>query len=75
MPDPADIADTSVSAFIESSIEAAKRPAGPFAQLKPIGICHWCHEPVAAGRLHCRPVDDACAEDHAKRLRQLGRGA
>ena len=76
MADHADLADEAIELRNQAAIQAARKGrAGPFAGLRPTGFCHWCSEPIAGDRIHCRPTDDSCAEDHEKHLRfQAGQG-
>jgi hypothetical protein len=59
MPDIADLA----SDEIEQSLERALRTRAP--ELRPIGACYNCEEPLAVG-LFC---DQDCRDDHEHRAR------
>lgn len=67
MADPADEAQGSVEAFTKAALHRPRK--GPFDHLIPIGICHWCKDPVDQGLIHCRPKDNGCEEDHSKLMR------
>lgn len=70
MADDADNAAPIIEAATEAAVSAAR--LGPFSHLKPNGWCRWCGEPVMVGRVHCRPIDDSCEEDHLKHLQFRG---
>ncbi len=63
MSDLADRADAYIQKAVQEGIASALVNENG---LKPIGVCRWCGDPVDQGRTHCRPIDNACAEDHAK---------
>lgn len=64
MSDIADQSDGPIEAARQAAIAAAQ--AGPFARYKPSGFCIWCGDPVAQGRVHCRPIDNDCEEVHLR---------
>lgn len=75
MADNADLADEVIAASTASNIEETRRGLrGPFADLRPIGRCHWCDTPVPPGRTHCSPAADSCVEDHLRQRRFNRRG-
>lgn len=67
MADLADQADASITAATEAAVQAARK--GPWGHVKPSGWCIWCGDPVAGGRVHCRPIDNDCEADHLQQLR------
>jgi hypothetical protein len=66
-----DYASDAEEAFRRQALTNAGEKA---RELKPKGLCHWCYEPVAAGRVFCPPVEDSCAEDY-RRHRAFNAGA
>lgn len=72
MADDADRAEARIEHTIADGIAAARRAPGLLA----VGVCHYCGEPVAAGRLFCDSSENECAKDweHEQRRRKdLGR--
>lgn len=68
MVDIIDQASTTIEAQLEADLAKA-RTAGPFANLKPRGRCHWCLDSIPLNRTHCAPSEDSCAEDHLQHMR------
>ena len=63
--DIADAAENEVQSYIESTI---RKNSNGNKQLLPIGMCHYCDEPVDHPKLYC---NGECATDHANELKRM----
>ena len=64
MADEVDRADMEREYQLADQIRSAQKREPTYI---PIGMCYYCNEDVAPGKLFC---DSDCATDHSKMLRQ-----